>query len=99
MREQFKSKYSDIDAFYARADLLRSQFGVWDARDPIAHIILDLVEAQSELSDLFEDEGLYGFDSEAAFKALVEKRRDAGRKLWAALENRESWPDPDLGRR
>lgn len=61
MREQFKSKYSDIDAFYARADLLRSQFGVWDARDPIAHIILDLVEAQSELSDLFEDEGLYGF--------------------------------------
>jgi hypothetical protein len=98
MREHFKSEYSDHDAFYARVALLRPGFGAWDAYDPISDIILDLVEAQSELSDLFED-GEYGLDCEAAFKAAVDKRHDAGRRLLAALEDRNSWPDPDLGRR
>ena len=36
---------------------------------------------------------------EEAFKAAIQKRHAIGRRLLAALENRGSWPDPDLGRR
>jgi hypothetical protein len=46
MTTRFKSQYSEHDAFYLRGDLLRSAFGNWDACDPVAHCILDLVEAQ-----------------------------------------------------
>jgi hypothetical protein len=64
----------------------------------VAHAILDLVEAQNDLADAFDDDA-HCLGSEAAFTAAVEKREMAGRKLLAALEDRNSWPDPDLGRR
>ena len=95
---RFAAKYSDHDAFNLRVDLLRHGFGEWDCCDPISHILLDLVEAQGELSDLFAD-GECGLDCEAAFAAAVAKRHDVGRRLLAALEDRNSWPNHDLGRR
>jgi hypothetical protein len=49
----FKSTYDTHDEFYARADLLRLGFGQWDAYDPVSHPILDVVEAQRELSDTY----------------------------------------------
>jgi hypothetical protein len=62
----------------------------------VASCILDLVEAQNELNDCFDDDAeCHG--NEAAFKAAVEKRYAAAEKLMAALENREGWPDPKLG--
>jgi hypothetical protein len=94
----FKSKYSHHDAFYAHGNLLRAQFGQWDCLDPVADAILDLVEAQNELADLFDDGATYGIGSEAAFKATVEKRHAAGERLMKALNDRSSWPDPTLGR-
>jgi hypothetical protein len=38
-------------AFSVRGDLLRPGFGEWDSCDPVAHAILDVVEAQNELAD------------------------------------------------
>lgn len=99
MTIRFESTYTDHDAFYLRANLLRATFGQWDAFDPVSHAILDIVEAQRELSDLFSDAAEYGVGNEAAFTAAIEKRHAAGRKLLEALENRESWPDPNLGQR
>jgi hypothetical protein len=96
---RFKSEYDSITAFHLRGNLLRHDFAKWDAADPISHLLLDLVEAQRELNDLFEPAGLHGFSSEAAFAAAVAKRHEASKKLLAALEDRDSWPDPDLGRR
>jgi hypothetical protein len=78
MTTRFKSTYSDYNAFYARADLLREMFGHWDCDDPVSHCILDLVEAQRELSDLFHDDACYGLGSEAAYKAAIDKRHAAG---------------------
>jgi hypothetical protein len=98
-KKLFKSQYSDIDAFYLRADLLRPAFGNWDAIDPVCHAILDIVEAQHELADLFADDGDYGIDNEAAYTAVVKKRHAAGLALMRALENRGDWPDPQMGQR
>jgi hypothetical protein len=95
MTTRFRSTYSEPDAFYLRADL--PQFGLWDSEDPVSHAILDLVEAQRELSDLFSDDAEYGLDCEAAFKATIKKRYAAREKLMEALADRYSWPDPDLG--
>jgi hypothetical protein len=97
MTTRFKSTYNAYEAFRARADLLRPMFGLWDACDPVSHAILDIVEAQRELSDAFMDDAEYGFDNEAIFKAAVEKRYAAGEKLMQALEDRDSWPEPKLG--
>jgi hypothetical protein len=44
MTTHFKPTYSEHEAFYLRADLLRPEFGHWDVCDPVAHCILDLVE-------------------------------------------------------
>jgi hypothetical protein len=98
-KKLFKSQYSDIDAFYLRADLLRPEFGKWDALDPVSHGILDIVEAQHELQNLFSDDVEYGVDNEAAFTAVVKKRHAAGLALMRALENRNNWPDPQMGHR
>ena len=54
MTARFKSEY-EYDGFYERGDLLRPKFGLWDACDPVAEAILDLVEAQNELADLFDE--------------------------------------------
>jgi hypothetical protein len=94
----FKSEYDQHDEFYARVELLRPLYGNWDAFDPVAHAILDVVEAQSELADAFEADA-HDDDEEAAFKAAMEKRYDAGKRLMNALENRDGWPDPLLGLR
>jgi hypothetical protein len=60
--------------------------------------ILDLVEAQHELADLFVDDAEYCIENEAAFTAAVKKRHAAGEKLMRALEDRDSWPDPEMGK-
>jgi hypothetical protein len=97
MATRFKSQYSALDAFHLRADLLRSTFGHWDCEDPVSHAILDLVEAQRELSDTIRDDVDYNVGGNAAIKAAVEKRHAAGKNLMRALEDRDSWPDPELG--
>jgi hypothetical protein len=86
MTTRFKAQYSHHDAFYLRAKLLRRAFGLWDSEDPVAHAILDLVEAQHELFDLFSDFMEFNLDSDAAFKAAVKKRYAAGKKLMEALD-------------
>ena len=95
MTTHFKSTYSEHDAFYLCADLLRPMFGQWDAYDPVSHAILDFVEAQRELSDAT------AVSSDAAnkqIKTAVQKCHAADETLMEALEDRYSWPDPDLGR-
>jgi hypothetical protein len=92
-------RFDDIAVFYLRGDLQRHDFGKWDCCDPVAAAILDVVEAQSELHSLFEPAGLRDFSCAEAFKAAIQKRHEACKKLLAALEDRNSWPDPDLGRR
>jgi hypothetical protein len=76
-------------------------FGHWDAYDPVSHCILDLVEAQRELSDAIADDLDYGIPHTegAAVKAAVEKRDAAGKKLMDTLADRDCWPDPQCGRR
>jgi hypothetical protein len=51
----FASTCDECEAFRLRADLLREMFGMWDPIDPVSHCILDLVEAQRELSDAIDD--------------------------------------------
>jgi hypothetical protein len=98
MTTKFKSQYDSYEAFQARVDLLRPMFGLWDAEDPVAHAILDIVEAQREVADAIYDYATYSFGSEAAIKVAVEKRERVGENLMAALEDRDAWPNPDLGR-
>ena len=95
----FKSEYSQHDAFYTYGDLLRAQFGLWDCLDPVAHAILDLVEAQNELANLFDDDAAYCTGSKAAYKAAIEKRHAAGERLMRALKEHWRWPNPELGQR
>jgi hypothetical protein len=98
MTTSFKSSYSKHDAFYLRGDWLRPKFGLWDDCDPVSHAILDVVEAQNELADAFDDDA-HCIDNEDAFTAVVKKRRAAGERLMRALEDRGSWPDPEMGQR
>jgi hypothetical protein len=69
-----------MGAFYARVDLLRPAFGKWDACDPVAHAILDAVEAQTELADAISDYVDINSD-EAAIEAAKARRRAAGERL------------------
>jgi hypothetical protein len=71
-----------VRAFYVRGDLLRPGFGVWDSFDPVAHAILDVVEAQNDLADAFVDYA-EGPGSQAASNAAIE----------AAEENRRTRAD------
>jgi hypothetical protein len=90
----FRSTIDPIEAFSLRGDMLREQFGRWDDEDPICHRLLDLVEAQNEIADAIDDDVNYGFGGDAAIKAAVAKRTEAACKLMAALDDRESWPEP-----
>jgi hypothetical protein len=92
MTFKFKSGYSQHDAFYARVELLRPQYGNWDCEDPVAHAILDVIEAQSVLNELFTDDAEHGSASKAAFRAVLKKRHTAGQKLMAALIDEHRWP-------
>jgi hypothetical protein len=87
MTAHFKSNYSDAEAFQLRADLLRPMFGLWDVEDLVSHAILDVVEAQRELNDLFADDAQYGSASTGAFRAVLKKRQVAGETLLAALND------------
>jgi hypothetical protein len=89
MTTHFKSDIDELDAFYLRGDLLRPAFGQWDACDPVCHCILDLVEAQTELQDTFDDFVDHG-GSDAAIEAARKKRRAVAKKLMDALDGRES---------
>jgi hypothetical protein len=89
MKPKFQSEY-DYDGFYERAALLRPQFGLWDAYDLVAIALLDLVEAQNEIADCFDDDA-HCLGNEAAFKAASQKRYAAGKKLMEALEDRDDW--------
>jgi hypothetical protein len=95
----FKSNYDKCETFILRRDLLRPLFGCWDVCDPVSHAILDVVEAQRELADLFMDDADYGLATEADFMEVIKKRHAAGEKLMATLKDRGSWPDPELGQR
>jgi hypothetical protein len=61
-------------------------FGQWDCCDPVAHVILDLVEAQAELACAFDDVG-----GDAAIEAALKKRRVVVEELMAAIKEHESW--------
>jgi hypothetical protein len=61
----FRSEYDEVD-------LLRPTFGHWDALDPVAQALLDVVEAQGELSDVLADDGQHNLASPAAFKAVID---------------------------
>jgi hypothetical protein len=93
MTTQFKSNYNNDDAFALRADMLRPMFGFWDAEDIVSHCILDVVEAQRELSDLFADDAEHGFGSRAAFKAAFAKREAAAQRLLNIIMDRDTWPE------
>jgi hypothetical protein len=96
---ELKSEYDPISAFYLRARMLREMFGLWDACDPVSRAILDLVETQRQLSDAIRDDADYGSSPgrTGAIRAAVQQRDAAGEKLMRALEDRDSWPDPELG--
>jgi hypothetical protein len=83
MATHFESELSLHDAFYARGDSLRTNFGQWDCCDPIAHVILDLVEAQTELACAFDDVG------DAAIRAALKKRSAAAKELMDAINEHE----------
>jgi hypothetical protein len=78
------------DDFYARGDSLRAKFGGWDCCDPVAHVILDLVEAQTELADAIDDYANYGGDF-AAIETAMKKRGTAAKKLLPAIDEHEDW--------
>jgi hypothetical protein len=88
--EVFESKTSFHDAFYARGDRLRAKFGQWDCCDPVAHVILDLVEAQTELANAIDDFANYG-GSEAAIRAAMAERAAVAKKLMPAIDEHENW--------
>jgi hypothetical protein len=56
-----------------------------------------LSRAQHEIAGLFAYEAEYAIENEVAFKAAVEKRYAAGKRLMQALQDRDGWPDPDMG--
>ena len=96
MTAPFTSTYNMFEAFRLRVEHLRGEFGGWDSCDPVAHRLLDFVEAQNEIAALFLDE--YGTSTKAAFRDAVEKRRIAGERLMQALNDRDRWPNPNLGK-
>jgi hypothetical protein len=78
------------DQFYARGDLLRPNFGHWDYCDPVANVILDLVEAQTKLADAISDYANFG-GSKAAIRTAMQQRFGAAKKLMPAIDEHETW--------
>jgi hypothetical protein len=91
--KHFETDIDEDTAFYLRGDWLRPTFGHWDCEDPVAHAILDVVEAQHELRDAVCADVTGDNGSNAAIRAAIEKRLAAGDKLMAALLDYENWPD------
>jgi hypothetical protein len=94
----FKSEY-EYDGFYERGDLLRPKFGLWDACDPVAGAILDLVEAQNEIADCYsdcaEDRGSMA-STDAALDAAFKKRYTACEYLMWLLDDRGDDGDDEV---
>ena len=84
----FKSTLNECEMLRTRADILRPELGHWDAEDPVSHCILDVIEAQRELNDLFEDV----LDNKAVFEAAFAKRAAAAERLHRLTVDRDSWP-------
>ena len=104
MTTPFASEIDEANAFYLRVRWLAPKFGRWDCEDPVSHAIVAVVEAQQELTDLFDDEVNGGHfrnktkdEIKALYQAALEKRVAAAEQLVEALANREAWPDPELG--
>jgi hypothetical protein len=88
--EVFKSEIDFHDAFYDRGNSLRAKFGLWDCCDPVAHAILDLAEAQTDLANAIDDYASHN-GSEAAIRAAMEKRSTVAKKLLPAIDEHEDW--------
>jgi hypothetical protein len=84
--------------FTARGDLLCRGVGLWDACDPVAHALLDLIETQNDLAKLFDLCASHPVENQKGlFKEAIERRHAAGEHLMAALDDRDEWPNPNLG--
>ena len=81
---------TEHDAFYARGDLLRPEFGQWDYFDPVAHILLDLCEVQTALAHAIDNFANYG-DSDAAIRTAMEKRSAIAKRLMPAIDEHADW--------
>jgi hypothetical protein len=73
-----------------RGYALRRYFGLWDEYDPVANVILDLVEAQNELAQAFSAQQ-YDVDGAPEVGPALEKRSAAAKKLMAAINEHEGW--------
>jgi hypothetical protein len=71
------------DAFYKRGEELRADFGQWDCCDPVAHALLDLVQAQNNLAQAISDEVDYGVPN--VIKPAMDARAEAAVKLIHAV--------------
>jgi hypothetical protein len=87
-----------VKNFETRAKSLRPMFGLWDACDPISHALLDVVEAQRKVSDLYDDAADYGNFADEEFVAALKRRYAAGEKLMRALRDRGVSLDDNLDR-
>jgi hypothetical protein len=79
------------DAFYKRGEELRAGFGQWDCCDPVAHALLDLVQAQNNLAQAISDEGVYGVPN--VIKTAMDARAEAAVKLIQAVIATTGWPE------
>jgi hypothetical protein len=64
---------------------LRRYFGLWDDLDPVGNAILDLVEAQNELTQAISAEGYANIDGAPEVGPALEKRAAAAVDLMHAL--------------
>jgi len=98
MTTRFKSTYRDSDAFYLRADLLCPMFGHWDSEDPVSHAILDVVEAQRELSDAISDDVERGVGGEPRSRQRSRSATPPARNSWRRWKTGKAGPSPGWAR-
>jgi hypothetical protein len=72
-----------LERFYLFGARLRESFGYWDACDPVAVAILNLVAAQNRIGSAIAAEGDYGKSDD--LEPALEARRDAAQELNRAL--------------
>jgi hypothetical protein len=79
------------DAFYKRGEGLWAGFGQWDCCDPVAHALLDLVQAQNNLAQAISDE--VDYDVPNVIKPAMHARAEAAVKLIHAVIATTGWPE------
>jgi hypothetical protein len=79
------------DAFYKRGDELRAGFGQWDCCDPVAHALLDLVQAQNNVAQAISDDVDYGAPN--VIKPAMDAPAEAAVKLIRAVIATTGWPE------